>query len=203
MKNNFEIRLIIETDTKAVLDIYKYYVDNTIISFEYEAPTLEEYRQRIKINTTNYPCVVCLYNNKIVGFAYGSTHRYRTAYQWSPESTIYLAPNFHTKGIGRLLYELLLSLLKVHGYYNVYAGVALPNEKSVGFHRALGFEEIGIFKKVGYKHGNWHDTHWFQIYLTEHFLNPTTPKKTNEVATSSIFQTILKEANERIKYIKH
>jgi L-amino acid N-acyltransferase YncA len=201
MKNNFEIRLINETDTQAVLDIYKYYVDHTIISFEYEVPTNEEYIERIKTNTDKYSWLVCLCNNKIVGFAYGSAHRCRTAYQWSPESTIYLAPDFQTKGIGRILYETLFSLLKVQGYYNVFAGVALPNEKSIGFHKALGFEEIGIFKKIGYKHGNWHDTHWFQLHLTEHIFNPTTPKKLHEVVSCSVFQTILTAANERVNNV--
>ncbi|MBI3233042.1 MAG: N-acetyltransferase, partial [Bacteroidetes bacterium] len=185
-----------------VLAIYKHYVDHTIISFEYEAPSFEEYVERIKTNTSNYPWLVCSCDNKIIGFAYGSTHRYRTAYQWSPESTIYIAPDFHTKGIGRILYETLFSLLKLQGYYNVFAGVALPNEKSIGFHLAIGFEEIGIFKKVGYKHGNWHDTHWFQLNLTKNILNPSTPKSLNEVAASSTFQTLLTTANERIKNIR-
>lgn len=198
MKNQFEIRLISETDVAAVLEIYTYYVENTIISFEYEAPSIEEYLQRIITNTVNYPWIVCLYNSQIIGFAYGSTHRYRTAYQWSPESTIYMAPDFHTKGIGKLLYELLLSLLKLQGYYNVYAGVALPNDKSIGLHKKLGFDEIGIFQKVGYKHGDWHDTHWFQIHLNTHKLEPATPKKLKEVANSSPFQSLLTKANDRI-----
>jgi phosphinothricin acetyltransferase len=198
MENKYSFRLINDTDTQAVLDIYKYYVDNTIISFEYEAPTLEEYADRIKTNTEKYPWLVCLYNNKIIGYAYGSTHRYRTAYQWSPESTIYLSPNFHTKGIGRILYETLFSLLKLQGYYNVFAGVALPNEKSVGFHRALGFEEIGIFKKVGYKHGNWHDTQWFQLTLNEYKLNPTTPMKLEELVLTKEFSTIIYSVNNKL-----
>ncbi|MBK8485201.1 MAG: N-acetyltransferase [Saprospiraceae bacterium] len=202
MYNNFEIRFINETDTQAVLDIYKYYVDHTIISFEYEAPTLEEYRERIRISTEKYPWLICLCNNKIIGFAYGSTYRYRNAYQWSSESSIYIAPDFHTKGIGRILYMTLLELLKLQGYFNVFAGVALPNEKSVGFHRTLGFKEIGFFKKVGYKHGNWHDIHWFQLHLTDNILNPPTPKTINAVLTSSAFQTILTNANERTKNIK-
>jgi L-amino acid N-acyltransferase YncA len=201
MKPTFEIRLIIESDAQAVLDIYKYYVDNTIISFEYEAPTLEEYTERIKTNIEKYPWLVCLHNNKIIGFAYGSTHRYRTAYQWSPESTIYLAPDFHTKGIGGILYETLFELLKLQGYYNVFAGVALPNEKSVGFHRALGFEEIGIFKKVGYKQGNWHDTHWFQFVLNQHKLNPTTPKKLEEIIPTKEFSAIINSANSKFKIV--
>jgi len=201
MQKYLEIRLIREADVTAVWNIYNYYVENTIISFEYEKPGLEEYAQRISINTEKYPWLVCLCDNKVIGFAYGTTHRYRTAYQWSPESTIYLHPDFHTKGIGRILYETLFSLLKVQGYYNVFAGVALPNEKSVSFHQALGFEDIGVFKKVGYKHGNWHDTHWFQLNLNEYDLNPPEPKNLEEVKKLEIFQSVLVLANNRIRKV--
>lgn len=203
MNNKYSIRLITESDANEVLEIYRPYVLNTIISFEYDVPALEEYIQRIVTNTTDYPWLVCLDGNKIIGFAYASKYRYRTAYQWSPESTIYVSHEFHRKGIARILYETLFSLLRLQGHFNVYAGVGLPNEKSVGFHQALGFEEIGIFKKVGYKHGNWHDTQWFQLHLTEHILNPPLPKKLNEVETHSTFQNILAKANERVKNINH
>jgi L-amino acid N-acyltransferase YncA len=196
MNSKYSIRLITENDVNEVLGIYKYYVDNTVISFEYEAPTHEEYLQRIKTNTENYPWLVCLHEDKIIGFAYCSTHRYRTAYQWSPESTIYLAPDFHAKGIGRILYKTLFSLLTLQGYYNVFAGVALPNEKSVGFHKALGFEEIGIFKNIGYKHGSWHHTHWFQLTLNEHKSNPATPKKMEEIISSEGFSAAIHSANK-------
>jgi L-amino acid N-acyltransferase YncA len=201
MDNRYSIRLITESDANDVLDIYKPYVLNTIISFEYEVPTLDEYLQRIKTNTADYPWLVCLHDNKIIGYAYASKHRYRTAYQWSPESTVYLSPEVHRKGIARILYETLFSLLRLQGHFNVYAGVGLPNDKSVGFHKALGFEEIGIFKKVGYKLGNWHDTHWFQLALTEHTLNPPPPNKLDVVAKSSTFQIILATANERANSI--
>ena len=198
MNLQYSIRMITESDADEVLSVYKYYVDNTVVSFEYEAPTKDEYIQRIITNTEKYPWLVCLHNNKIIGFAYASTHRYRTAYQWSPESTIYFALGFHTKGIGRIIYETLFLLLKLQGYYNVFAGITLPNEKSVGLHRALGFKEVGIFKNIGYKHGNWHHTHWFQLDLTEHILNPPAPKKLNEVINTSAFQSILATANERV-----
>lgn len=201
MNAKYSIRLITKNDADEVLSVYKYYVDSTVVSFEYEAPTKDEYAQRIITNIEKYPWLVCLHNNKIIGFAYASTHRYRTAYQWSPESTIYFAPDFHTKGIGRIIYETLFLLLKLQGYYNVFAGITLPNEKSVGLHRALGFKEVGIFKNIGYKHGNWHHTHWFQLDLAEHILNPPTPKKLNKVITTPVFQSILATANERIKKI--
>lgn len=199
MDNTYSIRLITEEDASEVLEIYKPYVLNTIITFEYEVPTLAEYLQRIRTNTEEYPWLVCECNNKIVGYAYASKHRYRTAYQWSPESTIYLSPEVHGKGIARILYETLFALLRLQGYFNVYAGVALPNDKSVGFHRSVGFEEIGIFKKVGYKLGNWHDTHWFQLHLTEHVLNPATPKKIAEVENDAAFREVISKANEKLE----
>lgn len=199
MQKQFEIRLIKETDIIAVWDIYNHYVEHTIITFEYEKPSLEEYTRRVNENTEKYPWLVCLYEKEVIGFAYGSTHRYRTAYQWSPESTIYLHPDYHTKGIGRILYKTLFSLLTLQGYYNVFAGVALPNEKSVGFHRALGFEEIGVFKKIGYKHGNWHDTHWFQLTLNNHQSNPTMTKKVEEIISTKEFSSIINSANNNLK----
>jgi L-amino acid N-acyltransferase YncA len=202
MRNHSEIRLINESDAESVLEIYKPYVLNTIISFEYEAPSLDEYSKRIKTITSEYPWLVCVMDNKIVGYAYASTHRYRTAYQWSPESTIYLSPGFHRRGIARILYSTLFSILKLQGYYNVYAGVGLPNEKSEGFHKALGFEEIGVFKKIGYKFGNWHDTRWFQIQLTDHNLKPGVPKKTSEITGTSSYLEIISSANAELKKIQ-
>jgi phosphinothricin acetyltransferase len=198
MSLDLEIRFIKESDAQAALEIYKYYVENTFISFEYEAPSVDEYKARIKTNTEKYPWIVCLHKNKIIGFAYGSTHRYRTAYQWSPESTVYIDPNFHTQRIGRILYETLFDLMKLQGYYNVFAGVALPNTKSVGLHKALGFEEIGLFKKVGFKHGNWHDTLWFQLNLNEENNHPNNPTYLEDLITSVEVSAIISAANNKL-----
>ena len=198
MNNEYFIRLINEKDTGAVLSVYKHFVENTIISFEYEAPTRDEYAERIITNTEKYPWLACFQDTETVGFAYASAHRYRPAYQWSAELTIYLASNFQTKGIGRILYETLFSLLKIQGYYTVFAGVSLPNEKSVGFHRALGFEEVGVFKNIGYKDGKWCNTHWFQYALREYGVSPEPPINLNQVRKASEFQLILIAANERI-----
>ncbi len=202
MKNRFEIRLITEKDTSAVLEIYRPYVLNSVISFEYEVPSYQEYQERIHNVIAEYPWLVCLYDDEIIGFAYAGKHRYRTAYQWSPECTVYLAPKVHRQGIARILYEALFSILRLQGYFNVFAGVALPNEKSIGFHKALGFEEIGIFKKVGYKHGNWHDTQWFQLQLSAYIDQPHTPYRIDEIAVSETFLTILLSANEKANAIQ-
>ena len=198
MKNDFKIRLIQESDLEEVLNIYKYYVDNTVISFEYEAPTKEEYFQRIKTNSSNYAWLVCLHGTEIIGFAYGSTHRYRTAYQWSPEATIYIKSQFQSKGIGKVLYQSLFDVLKLQGYVNVYAGVAIPNEKSVALHQSLGFEEIGTFKNVGYKLGHWHSTQWFQLNLNVENEHPSVPKKTFEIVETKDFFDLLENANSKL-----
>lgn len=198
MNNDYTIRLIQEPDLDEVLNIYKYYVDNTVISFEYEAPTKEEYLQRIKTNSSNYAWLVCVKGTEIVGFAYGSTHRYRTAYQWSPESTIYIKHQFHSKGIGKILYKTLFEILKLQGYFHVFAGIAIPNNKSVALHQSLGFEEIGTFKNVGYKLGNWHSTQWFQLNLSVEYNHPSTPKKTMEILDTMEYLSILRNANSML-----
>lgn len=198
MTKDFKIRLINLDDAKATLEIYRPYVQNTIISFEYEVPTLQEWETRIKTNTAEYPWLVCEYKKQIIGYAYGSKHRYRTAYSWSPESTVYLSDKFHRLGIARVLYETLFDLLKLQGYVNVYAGISLPNVKSEDFHQALGFYEIGIFKKIGFKHGAWHDTRWFQLHLIEHPDNPMKPKTLSEVQNTSDFNAILEKANLKL-----
>ncbi len=200
MENIYKIRLIEYGDTQAVLDIYKPYVLNTYITFEYNVPTLEEFKEKIKNITAEYPWLVCLKNEEIIGYAYGSEHRHRTAYKWSPESTIYMKEDFHGKGFGRILYESLFDILKLQGFFNVYAGVGIPNEKSERLHKSLGFEELGIFKKVGYKLGKWHDTKWFQLHLREHVIYPALPKTINEIEVSPDIQAILALANDRMNH---
>jgi phosphinothricin acetyltransferase len=135
MQGEFNLRLIRPDDAEVTREIYRYYIENTIISFEYEAPSEEEWLKKIKAITAQYPWIVCESQGKIIGYAYGSVHRSKTAYSWSAESTIYVAEGHHGKGIGRALYKTLFELLKLQGYVNVYAGVSLPNEKSERAHR--------------------------------------------------------------------
>jgi len=199
MSSTFRIRLIRPSDAQATLNIYAPYVEETIISFEYEAPSLQEWETRIRTNTADYPWLVCeTGEGEIVGYAYGSRHRYRTAYNWSPESTVYLSAKYHGLGIARVLYETLFEMLRLQGYVNVYAGVGIPNAKSEGFHEDLGFTEIGIFKKVGYKLGAWHDTKWFQFHLAAHLPDPPMPKKLSEVENTEEFRKIFLEANKKV-----
>jgi L-amino acid N-acyltransferase YncA len=194
--NMLKLRLVEDKDIPAILGIYSYYVLNTIISFEYEAPKLDEFTERVNGIRKTHPFLVAEYDGKIVGYAYGSVHRQRTAYQWSAESTVYLDKAFHRKGIARKLYNVLFDLLRLQGFYSIYAGVGLPNEQSVGFHKALGFKEVGIFKKVGYKMGNWHDTQWFQMALQTLQIEPMPPRLLTAPAIQDLVFEVFEKANK-------
>jgi L-amino acid N-acyltransferase YncA len=194
MENNITIRLINLNDAQATLEIYRPYVEKTIVSFEYDAPSIEEWETRIKTITAEYPWIVCEHNNEVIGYAYASKHRYRTAYSWAVESAIYLSEKFHHKGIASILYKTLFDLLRLQGYVNVYAGVTVPNIKSEKFHLASGFYDIGYFKNIGFKFGAWHDTRWFQLHLTEHPANPTMPKKMPDIVDTPAVKSILDNA---------
>lgn len=174
--NDYNIRTINIEDAEKVLAIYAPYILNSNISFEYVVPSIKDFKQRIETVTKEYPWLVCEYDGKILGYAYGGQHRGRTAYKWSVESAIYMAEDFCGKGVGKLLYQTLFERLKEQGYVNVFAGMTLPNEKSVRLHTALGFEMIGVFKNIGYKNNQWHDVQWMQLNLAEHKTDMTLPR---------------------------
>ncbi|MGC4057541.1 MAG: GNAT family N-acetyltransferase [Chitinophagaceae bacterium] len=174
MNTSFMLRLMVPEDIAAMLAIYAPYVTDTAISFEYEVPSLEAYTERIAHIAQKYPCIVCEENGELTGFAYASEFRYRAAYQWCAESTIYLDQQHRGKGTGTRLYRSLMGLLERMGYTNVFAGVALPNEGSEQLHRKSGFREIGEFRDIGFKHGAWHSTRWYQLSLAA--AAPATPQ---------------------------
>lgn len=184
MKPNSATRLITAEDIAAVREIYRPYIEETSISFEYEVPTLEEFAQRVETVTKQYPWLVYEEDGKVIGYAYGMTHRTRTAYQWSVEVAIYVAKDYRGNGVGKQLYKKLFELLKQQGYKTVFAGMTMPNEKSEALHLSCGFEEIGVFKNIGYKFGQWHSVKWFQKQLGEYH-KPELPKPIDELSIYS------------------
>jgi phosphinothricin acetyltransferase len=109
------------------------------------------------------------------GYAYASPHRDRAAYQWSVEVSAYVAEAAHRRGVGRALYAALFGVLALQGFRNAYAGITLPNDASVGLHRALGFAPVGVYRGVGYKLGAWHDVAWFERALAPRDAEPSPP----------------------------
>jgi L-amino acid N-acyltransferase YncA len=161
------IRLATPEDAAAVANIYRPIVESTSISFEAVPPTEAEMRQRMADIQTTYPWLVLVHSGEIAGYAYGSRHRPRAAYQWSVETTVYVAEGYRRRGVGRRLYAALFNILKAQGFAHAFAGIALPNPASVALHELVGFQPIGVFRSVGFKFNEWRDVGWWQRSLLE------------------------------------
>ena len=156
------IRMATVTDAEAIQQIYAPFVTDTSVSFEMVPPSIEEMAQRIGTTLQRTPWLVYEQDGRLIGYAYGSKHRDRAAYQWSVEVSAYVRLEARRTGVARALYERLFEILAMQGFYSAFAGITLPNEASVAFHRAMGFRDIGVFHSIGYKFGQWHDTGWLE-----------------------------------------
>jgi L-amino acid N-acyltransferase YncA len=161
----FTVREASALDGGACAAIYAPYVLETAISFESEPPSGDEMGRRIEATARTHAWLVLEDGGRIAGYAYGGPWRARAAYRWTCEVSAYVDPVAQRRGVGRALYEELLRRLAARGYRTALAGMTLPNDASVGLHRALGFEPVGTFRRVGYKHGRWHDVAWVQREL--------------------------------------
>lgn len=171
-----QIRFATPNDAAALLAIYQPFIETSATSFETVVPAVDAFASRIAAITDKYPWLLAELDGEITAYAYASRHREREAYQWSVETSVYVHPQFYRQGVARLLYHNLFNQLTQLGYVNVYAGIALPNSASVRLHASLGFEEIGVYKKIGFKFGRWHDVLWLVKYINEHSDNPPLPK---------------------------
>jgi L-amino acid N-acyltransferase YncA len=110
-----------------------------------------------------------------VGYAYGGPFHRRAAYRWACEVSVYLEMGRRRSGGGRALYEALLARLTERGFRTAAAGMTLPNDGSVGLHRAMGFEPVGTYRRIGFKRGTWYDVAWTQRTLADSDDPPTEP----------------------------
>jgi len=169
------IRLAVESDSAAIARIYSPAVTEHVTSFERVSPDASEMAERIRTIGAQYPWLVREEDNVVIGYAYASPHRDRWAYQWSVDVCVYVDSTAHRRGTGRALYTSLFAVLVLQGYRNAYAGIALPNPASEGLHLAVGFEKVGVYHRVGYKFGAWHDVAWFERQLGERVTDPPPP----------------------------
>lgn len=175
------LSLIQEPDYGQVLDIYAPFIRDTAVSFEYTVPSLPAFTERIGRITSFYPWVVAREGDRIAGYAYGGPHRAREAYRWSAEVSVYLHPAFHHKGIGTRLYEALFGILRLQGIIHLYAGITLPNAASEALHARMGFRDIGVYSRIGFKAGAWHDVKWMGRTLCHPPAAPAPPVSFREV----------------------
>ena len=173
--SEIQIRTATIDDVEDILKIYRYYVEKTAISFEYDVPTVEMFKNRIKKTLERYPYLVAIRDGKIVGYAYAGAFVGRAAYDYSAELTIYLSTAEKGHGTGRKLYEKLENDLANMGIKNLYACIGDPLEEdeyltrnSEEFHSHMGFLKVGTFHKCGYKFGRWYNMIWMEKIIGKH-----------------------------------
>jgi len=154
-----------EGDAAACVAIYAPHVETGATSFEEEPPNPDELAERIGTTQAIYPWLVAEHSGEVVGFAYACSHRYRPAYRWAVEVSVYVAADEQRRGHGRALYNELIERLRRRRFHVACAGITLPNRASVALHESLGFIPVGVYRRIGWKHGAWHDVGWWQLEL--------------------------------------
>ena len=182
------IRIATENDAEKLLEIYPDYVKNTAITFEYEVPSLDEFKKRIHKTLSKYPYLVSEQDGAILGYAYAGAFKERSAYDWAVETTIYIAKDARKTGLGRELYMALENALSLQNVINLNACIGYPDvedeyltKNSASFHEHLGYRMVGEFHKCGYKFGRWYHMVWMEKFITEHPKNPASILSFDEI----------------------
>lgn len=172
-------RLATPADAKTLLAIYAPYVTQSAVSFETSLPSCAEFAKRISETLKDYPYIVAILDNQIVGFAYTSAFKKRPAYLVSAETSIYVAATAQKCGVGRQLYAKIEDISRQQNITNLNACIAWPQTKddpyldfnSPNFHTHLGFKKCAHFESCAYKFARWYDMIWMQ----KHIATPTKP----------------------------
>ena len=196
---NGEIRLARESDAAEMLDIYAPVVLNTVISFEDQPPAVDELAGRIRAVLATQPWLVCKIDGRIAGYSYASPFKTRAGYRWTTETTIYVHPDHHRRGVGRALYTALLGCLQAMGYHTALAVIALPNEASVGLHENMGFRRTGTLERIGYKLGKWVDDGIWQREIQPAVDDPPEPLLLRDVLGTPIWREAIESGTALLR----
>lgn len=179
MYEEINIRVADVSDAEDLLKIYEPYVKNTAITFEYDVPSIDEFRERIVNTLKKYPYLVAEVSGMIVGYAYAGSFHSRAAYQWGVETSIYVRNDMRGNGIGKVLYIKLENVLKKMGVLNLNACIASPDKEDVyltndseKFHQTMGFNKVAESHMCGYKFSHWYNIIWMEKMIGEHTSNP-------------------------------
>ena len=179
-KEDVYIRVATIDDAKEILDIYSPYVKKTAITFEYDVPSIEDFKERMKNTLKKYPYIVIESKGEILGYAYTGEFGERAAYDWAVETSIYIKENKGKMGLGKKLYKALEDISKAQNILNLNACIAYPEtedgyltKNSVQFHEHLGYNRVGQFHKCGYKFEKWYNMIWMEKMIGKHDSNPS------------------------------
>ena len=193
MNRDIQIRVARESDAAALRDIYAPYVERTAVSFEYEAPDVATFLERIRRVQERYPYLVAESDGALLGYAYAGSFHTREAYSWSAEASIYLRMDCRRMGIGAALDRALESALRARGVRRLHASIAVPDDPdehltldSVRFHNAMGFRTVGEFHHCGWKFNRWYSTVWMEKVLASDTSAPSPLKPFRELNADAI-----------------
>ena len=172
----FKLRIAGEADAEALLAVYAPYVEHTAITFEYQTPTVEDFRGRICRTLERYPYLAAELDGELVGYAYAGPFHDRAAYDWAVETSVYVQRDLRRLGVGRALYAALENILALQNILNLNACIAVPTtpqdphltRDSVAFHEHLGYRLVGQFHQCGYKFDRWYDMAWMEKHIGDH-----------------------------------
>ncbi len=156
------IRQCTPQDIPAICNIYNHYIAHTVITFEEAPVSVIEMQKRVDTHTQQFPWLVYEAEGKILGYAYASKWKDRSAYRHTAEVTVYLHPNHCGNGIGGQLYQALFAQLAALNVHVLLACIAIPNSASEKIHDQFGFRQVAHFREVGFKFGRWLDVGYWQ-----------------------------------------
>ena len=185
------LRFVEEADHPRLLEIYSPAIVDSAASFEREPPGLLEWSERVNGVAGRYPWLVAVEGDIVLGYAYASQHRPRAAYRWSVEVSAYVGANARRRGVARRLYVALLEILRLQGICNAFAGITLPNPASVALHESAGFVPVGVYPKIGYKQGDWHDVGWWSLRLVDNDDAPNEARSMAELQADPAVKAVL------------
>lgn len=171
-------------DAAAIAAIYAPHVLAGTVSFEVAAPDARTMRTRMASSAGLYPWIVATNGDAtggVLGYAYATRFSEREAYRWAVETTIYIADVAQRQGVGRLLYEALIDTLRAQGFTQAIGRIALPNDRSITLHESVGFRRAGVFRQIGYKHGQWIDVGYWQCTLADPSTPPAEPRPFTDI----------------------
>ena len=182
------IRFASPADAGRILEIYAPYITDTVISFEYDVPSLADFTARVKKISTKYPYLVYERNGVVVGYAYASPYIERAAYDYTVDLSVYVDAAYCGQNIGECLYASLLDILAKQGFYNAYACITATNQNSLNFHKRMGFTDAGTHPLAGFKHGKWLDVCWYYKRLQADTNPPQPLKQINSFNNGDLLQ---------------
>ena len=153
-------------DTQAILDIINYNILHSTALYDYNIRTYEQQKAILDDKLAKkFPVIVAEADGQVVGFGMYSEFRFREAYKFTVEHSVYVANDYHGKGIGNLLLAELIALAKAQKLHTMIAVIDAENQGSVSFHEKFGFKTVGIIKESGYKFDRWLHSVFMQLIL--------------------------------------